>query len=301
MMGVRELISAIVLMVLTASPSAGQTQMASVRELYASASYEDALSALASVNGGDSATVIEAEQYRALCLLAIGRQGEARASVRRIVEQDPLYSPVEAEVTPRIAALFAEARRELLPAAARREFADAKALYERREHDQAVERLERVVGITSDPVVDAVAGMEDLHLVADGLLTLARAKAASDAAAAARVASPPAPVPALPATPPAPIIYGGDDPSVSVPVALTQEMPPWRPPTNLRNGVVLTGLVRVIIDESGKVENAMMLRAIHPSYDAALVRAARTWTFKPALKDGQPVKYAKVIEVQLQD
>ncbi len=88
---------------------------------------------------------------------------------------------------------------------------------------------------------------------------------------------------------------------MSVPVALTQEMPPWRPPTNLRNGVVLTGLVRVIIDESGKVENAMMLRAIHPSYDAALLRAARTWTFKPALKDGQPVKYAKVIEVQLQD
>lgn len=300
MMGVRELIGGIGLIVLTASPSPGQTQMASVRELYASASYEDALSALASVNGGDSATVIEAEQYRALCLLAIGRQGEARTSVRRIVEQDPLYSPVEAEVTPRIAALFADARRELLPAAARREFADAKALYERREHDQAVERLERVVRITSDPVVDAVAGMEDLHLVADGLLTLARAKAASDAAAA-RVASPPAPAPASPAPPPAPIIYGGDDSSVSVPMALTQEMPPWRPPTNLRNGVVLTGLVRVIIDESGKVENAMMLRAIHPSYDAALLRAARTWTFKPALKDGQPVKYAKVIEVQLQD
>jgi TonB family protein len=296
----REMMIGLVLIVLVASPSPGQTQMASVRELYASASYEDALNALASVNGGDSATVIEAEQYRALCLLAIGRQGEARDSVRRLVEQDPLYSPVEAEVTPRIATLFAETRRELLPAAARREFADAKALYERSEHDQAVERLERVVRMTSDPVVDAVAGMEDLHLVADGLLTLARAKAASDAAAA-RAASPPAPAPASPATPPAPFIYGGDDPSVSVPVALTQEMPPWRPPTNLRNGVVLTGLVRVIIDESGKVESATMLRAIHPSYDTVLLKAARAWTFKPALKDGQPVKYAKVIEVQLQD
>ena len=100
---------------------------------------------------------------------------------------------------------------------------------------------------------------------------------------------------------PAPIIYGGDDASVTVPVALTQEMPPWRPPTNIRNGVTLSGLVRVIIDETGKVESATMLRAIHPSYDTALLRAARTWTFKPALKDGQPVKYAKVIEVQLQE
>jgi TonB family protein len=299
MTGVRELMSGMVLVVLAASPAAGQTQMASVRELYAAASYEDALSALANVNGSDPATAIEAEQYRALCLLAIGRQGEARASVRRIVEQDPLYAPAEAEVTPKIATIFAETRRAVLPAAARREFAEAKALYERKEHAEAVARLERVVRITSDPAVNAVAGLEDLHLVADGLLTLARAKAASDAAA--RVAPPPAPVPALPAPPPAPIIYGGDDASVTVPVALTQEMPPWRPPTNIRNGVTLSGLVRVIIDETGKVESATMLRAIHPSYDTALLRAARTWTFKPALKDGQPVKYAKVIEVQLQE
>jgi hypothetical protein len=300
MTGMREMMIGLVLIVLVASPSPGQTQMASVRELYASASYEDALTALASVNGGDSETAIEAEQYRALCLLAIGRQGEARASIRRIVERDPLYSPVEAEVTPRIAALFADTRRELLPGAARREFAEAKTLYERREHVRAVERLERVVRITSDPIVNASAGMEDLHLVADGLLTLTRAKAASDAAAA-RVASPPAPVPALPAAPPAPIIYGGDDSSVTVPVALSQEMPPWRPPTNLRNGVVLSGLVRVIIDESGKVESSTMLSAIHPSYDTLLLKATRTWTFKPALKDGQPVKYAKVIALQLQD
>jgi TonB family protein len=299
MTSVRELMGGMVLVVLAASPAPGQTQMASVRELYAAASYEDALSALATVNGSDPATAIEAEQYRALCLLAIGRQGEARASVRRIVQRDPLYAPAEAEVTPKIATIFAETRRELLPAAARKEFAEAKALYEQKEHAEAVARLERVVRITSDPAVNAVAGLADLHLVADGLLTLARAKAASDAAA--RVAPPPAPVPTLPASPPAPIIYGGDDQTVTVPMALTQEMPPWRPPTNIRNGVTLSGLVRVIIDETGKVEKATMLRPIHPSYDTALVRAARTWTFKPALKDGQPVKYAKVIEVQLQE
>jgi TonB family protein len=298
MRGVRELMSGLVLVVLVASPAPGQTQIASVRELYAAASYEDALSALATVNGSDPATAIEAEQYRALCLLAIGRQGEARASVRRIVEQDPLYSPAEAEVTPRIATIFAETRREVLPAAARREFAEAKALYEQKEHAEAVARLERVVRITSDPAVNAVAGLEDLHLVADGLLTLARAKAASDAA---RVAPPPAPVPALPAPPPAPIIYGGDDTTVTAPVVVSQEMPPWRPPTNIRNGVTLTGRVRVIIDEAGKVERATMLRPLHPSYDTALLRAARAWSFKPALKDGQPVKYAKVIEVQLQE
>lgn len=288
----------LVSIVLAASPAPGQTQMASVRELYAAASYEDALNVLETVNGSDPATTIEAEQYRALCLLAIGRTGDARASIRRIVERDPLYSPVESDVTPRIATLFAETRRELLPAAARKAFAEAKALYEQKDHAQAVVRLERVVRITSDPAVSAVAGLEDLHLVADGLLTLARVKAGSEAA---RVAPPPAPAPASPAPPPAPIVYGGNDSTVTVPVALTQELPPWRPPTNIRNGVLLSGLVRVIVDETGKIEDATMLKPIHPSYDAALLRAARTWTFKPASKDGQTVKYAKVIEVQLKE
>ncbi|MGH9312502.1 MAG: energy transducer TonB [Vicinamibacterales bacterium] len=289
------IVTGIALTFLIASPAVGQTQMASVRELYASASYEDALSVLASVNGTDTAIAIEAEQYRALCLLAIGRQSEARASVRRIVERDPLYVPVEAEVTPRIATLFAETRRELLPGVARKEFAAAKALFERQEHQQAIEQLDRVARITSDPAVKDVDGLDDLHLVADGLLTLARAKAA--AAAAARTVSLPAPVPTLP---PAPIVYGGDDPRVTVPVAMVQDLPPWRSPGNLRRGTVLSGLVRLIIDETGKVESVTLLRAIHTSYDAALLRAAQNWTFTPALKDGQPVKYAKVIEVQLQ-
>jgi TonB family protein len=264
------------------------------------------LTALASVNGTDTATAIEAEQYRALCLLAIGRQGEARASVRRIVQQQPLYLPAEAEVTPKIAILFTETRRELLPGLAKKEFADAKALYEREEHEQAADLLDRVVRITSDPAVRDVAALDDLRLVADGLLTLARAKAAAASAAAAsaaaaRVASPPAPAPASVPTPPAPIIYGGDDPTVSVPVAVTQEMPPWRGAGTSRNGTTVSGLVRLIIDETGKVEKVTILRAMHPAFDTALLRLARNWTFKPALKDGQPVKYAKVIEVQLKE
>ena len=280
---------------LLASPALAQTQMASVRELYASASYEEALNVLASVNGNDPATSIEAEQYRALCLLAIGRSGEARASVRRIVDQDPLYAPAEADVSPRIAALFSEARRDMLPTVAKRQFADAKALYERQEYQQAVNVLDRVVRIAADPAVKDAAGIEDLRLVADGLLTLARAKVAATPPPAP--ALPPAPAPA----PAAPVIYSGDDPTVTVPVAISQEMPVWRTTGPLRNGAVLSGLMRLVINESGTVENVTLLRAVHPMYDAALLKAAHTWTFKPAVKDGQPVKYAKVIQVQLKE
>jgi hypothetical protein len=36
-----------------------------------------------------------------------------------------------------------------------------------------------------------------------------------------------------------------------------------------------------------------------PAYDQALVRAARDWKFQPALKQGRPVSYLKIIEIHL--
>lgn len=281
---------------LFAPDAAAQTQMASVRELYASASYEEALSVLTSVSAPGGPTLIEAEQYRALCLLAVGRQAEARDAVRRIVEQDPLYVPAGDDVSPRIAALFEEVRGELLPTIARKQFAEAKALFGQQEHQRASEMLDRVVRMTTDPIVKDAAGLEDLRLVADGLLTLATAKIAP-----VPVAGPAGPeVPATP-RPATPVVYSSNNKEVSVPEAVSQQLPEWRPPASLRSGFVLSGLLRLIISESGSVEAVSVLRSAHPSYDAALVKAAHDWKFRPALKDGQPVKYAKVIQVQLRE
>lgn len=294
MNSVRCTLIGIALLALAARDTAAQTQMASVRELYASASYEEALNILTAVSAPDAATIIEAEQYRALCLLAVGRQAEARDAVRRIVERDPLYVPAGEDASPRIAAVFAEVRGELLPTIARRQFAEAKTLFAQQEHQRASDMLDRVVRMTADPVVKPSAGLDDLRLVADGLLTLATSKIPPAPAAG------PAPAEA-PAPPTTPIVYSANNREVTVPEAVLQQLPQWQPPANLRNGFVLSGLLRLIINESGSVETATVLRGAHPSYDAALLRAAREWKFRPALKDGQPVKYAKVIQIQLRD
>ena len=93
--------------------------------------------------------------------------------------------------------------------------------------------------------------------------------------------------------------FTASDASVTVAVALTQEMPPWRPPTNIRNGVTLSGLVRVIIDGTGKVE-----RDDAPRNPPELRHGASQGCAHLDLQagaQGQPVKYAKVIEVQLQE
>ncbi len=50
------------------------------------------------------------------------------------------------------------------------------------------------------------------------------------------------------------------------------------------------GLVRFTVKEDGTVEDVSVLRSNHPDYEEPLLKAVRQWTFKPALKDGKPVK-----------
>jgi len=55
----------------------------------------------------------------------------------------------------------------------------------------------------------------------------------------------------------------------------------------------------LVIDEHGKVESVALLEGVQPEYNAVLLRAARLWTFRPAMKDGVPVRYRQVLGVQL--
>ena len=42
-----------------------------------------------------------------------------------------------------------------------------------------------------------------------------------------------------------------------------------------------------------------VVRSIHPRYDPEILRAAREWTFRPALLNGAPVKYRYAFDVRL--
>src|SRR5437764_11715077 len=97
---------------LVAAAPADQDSIAAARDLYASAAYEDALAILNRLP--DSGRPVEEaraiQQYRAFCLLALGRNGEAERAIETVVAAEPMYRPA-ADVSPRVRTAFSDVRK----------------------------------------------------------------------------------------------------------------------------------------------------------------------------------------------
>lgn len=269
--------------------------LAAAKALYASGSYEDALGRLDA--GYSDGTADEVDQYRSLCLLALGRTAEAQRSLEVLVRRSPLFKMSEADVSPRVVSLFHDVRKRLLPAVVRDLYTKAKTNFDQKVYATAKLQLTDLVALIGDEDIADQAALADLKMLGEGFLKLtdveleAAAKAA--AAAAAKAAIPPP-------SPPAEKIYAAEDRDVTPPVDVNCPLPDWQPV--LTPGALARdnrGFLRLVIDERGKVEQASMVTSVHPSYDKLLLAVAKDWEFKPAKKNGQPVKYAKVISIVL--
>src|SRR5438094_10126933 len=81
----RRVVVALALDVLiAASDVAAQDPLARAKDLYASAAYDEALAVLDQLDSSP-ANAVEAGQYRAFCLLALGRSDEGRKAIAGIV------------------------------------------------------------------------------------------------------------------------------------------------------------------------------------------------------------------------
>jgi len=98
-------------------------------------------------------------------------------------------------------------------------------------------------------------------------------------------------VPAIPQEAPARVGEG-----VSRPEIISQTMPIY---TELarKNRVTGTVIVEAIIDEQGNVTNTRVLKGLPMGLDQAAVDAVSAWKFKPATKDGKPVRVYYVLTV----
>jgi TonB family protein len=274
--------------------------LSAARELYAGAAYEEALVVLNRLRStapqSEESSAIE--QYRAFCLLALGRAADAEQAIEAVVEAQPLFQPSNTEVSPRLRSAFSEVRRRKLPAIVLQKYATAKAAYDRKSWVEAESGFKQVLAVLSDPDVAVAASqppLSDMKVLATGFHDLS--------AAAAAPPPPPPPVAAAPPPPPAPTaiagrIYVAGDPGVVAPVPIRQTLPPF-PAQNPAAAMPRDGSLEVVIDERGAVEAAMMRVSLNPAYDRQVILATRNWEFRPATINGVPVKYRKTVQINV--
>ena len=59
------------------------------------------------------------------------------------------------------------------------------------------------------------------------------------------------------------------------------------------------GVLDLTIDERGRVVSLTIRQSVHPMYDTLLTTAAREWRYQPATLAGKPVKFRKLIQVNV--
>jgi TonB family protein len=277
---------------------AGKDLVGVARELYASARYDEALAVLNDLRPTDATPVSDRrsiEQYRSLCLLALGRATEAEGAIAAVVTADPAYQPSEAEASPRVRAAFSEVRRRLLPDIATRRYTEAKAAFDRKDYAGAEKIFRRVLSLLDDP--DMGGRLADLRILSSGFLDLSAAASAPPPEAQKKetVAAAPPAAPVQPSD--ATRIYTSDDRNVTAPVAVRQELP--RVPPAITGQVRDRGVLELIIDELGRVTSMTIRSSVHPMYDTLLLTAAKDWRYEPAKVQGTPVRFRKMIQVNV--
>jgi len=74
--------------------------------------------------------------------------------------------------------------------------------------------------------------------------------------------------------------------------------PPEYPDTMKRQGVSGVVAVSIVIDEKGTVISATVAKSSQAEFESSAVDAVKKWKFKPAQKDGLPVKMKVTVPIR---
>jgi TonB family protein len=159
-----------------------QDSLSAAKDLYASAAYEDALSTLTRLTaGGGAAPEIarQVDEYRAFCLYALGRTGEAESVAETMIRREPMMKLDSPDVSPRLEVMFATVRKRLLPSLIRERFKTARTALEQKNLKEAEPQLVEAKLMIADAEKLAIKddGLADLSVLVDGFLQLVRSTA----------------------------------------------------------------------------------------------------------------------------
>ncbi len=153
----------------TAATASAQEPLTKAKALYDAANYEEALTVLAPVE------IPEAQQYKALCMLALGRAQDATGAVELLIASSPTFEPSAEEVPPRFVTLVSDAKKKLLPGIARKTFNEAREQFKSGDRAEALKKFDLVVTLTQSAGFKDTSDAEDLRTLASGFIELARA------------------------------------------------------------------------------------------------------------------------------
>lgn len=296
-MNIRIVVATVLLASSAALASGDDDPLTTAKSLYQSASYQDALAALANLPG--DANLDEADKYRALCFLGLNRAQDAEHALEQLVTRRPLFK-LDPFDSPKLVATFRDVRVKILPSVARTLYGTAKASFDANKWAAASEQFNDLLALLAQPEMADQASLADLKLLADGFAKLAAQQLKTQQAEAPRPAIERPRVDQTPEPKPAPNtqrVFSVDDNTVVPPVVIAQVMPNWSPSGLDRR--TFSGVIEIVIDERGTVVSAGIIQSVSPAYDRMLVAAAKRWQYRPALLNGQPVKYRKAVGVVL--
>jgi TonB family protein len=312
-----------------------QDSLSAAKDLYASAAYEDALSTLSRLDGAAGPEIArQVDEYRAFCLYALGRTREAESVAESIIRKEPLARLDAADASPRLESMFSDVRKRLLPSLIRDRYRVARTALDQKSFTTAEPHLAeaRLMIAEAEKIGVKDDGLADLSILVDGFLQLIRAAdqrtsepTAVTASVAAAAAPPVAPRPTAAAPPvtsrpaaaapaggtapraaaAAPVaaaaannarIYSVADEGVTPPLTIEQRMPAMTPEMQtITKALKTSGMLDVTIDETGRVVDAAIRQSLNSSFDTLIVRTARNWKYRPAMKDGVAVRYLKTL------
>jgi len=89
-----------------------------------------------------------------------------------------------------------------------------------------------------------------------------------------------------------PLVYSRTDLDVRPPLLLYPQLPP---PLLAERRAGVVNSMEIVVSESGSVVQVRLVEGPRRMPDMMLLSGAKMWRFKPAVKDGEPVRYRTVV------
>jgi hypothetical protein len=223
------------------------------------------------------AGAIDAQARQAADLLASGRADEAAMFFDSIVLKNPLYRPDPARMSAEALSAFRNSKRTILTAMVRSHYQDGRAAFDAGDFSLAITEGERARALLKD--------LDDLDISVEAGDVIVELRSLLTLASAARTAEEEK-------------VYTLEDSGVTPPRPLGRQL---SAASMSRISLRPTGHLEILVGRSGRVEAVKLDTPMNGYHDRMLVSAVKAWHYKPAIRNGKPVRFSLMMTIRLPD